>query len=194
LTYFSNYYKLAFATGGRAMDPEEIYKNLINDRIAFGRILKIPEPEKTEHLNFFKRLLPQIMALLRDMLDKRIDLTVYMECKRRILVYILETLKDDEIEKHAKILFYVPGQEFIANGRNLFRKLALINAVIKNPDGFLASLQKTEQFFFTNNILGFNGPNNKKYADGSLTVGELLATQPNALIRNLYFFKESFNN
>jgi len=170
------------------LDPEVIINKMASDKISMMHLLSRGGPEKQAHLAFFRQLIVKILPLYEDILNEKLNLATYMESKRRLLVYLLKNFTPAELELRKSVLFYVPGENFIANRENLLAKLKIVMFAIVQPRRFLAALDKSEAFFLTNSILGLSGANNQKYAEGVLTVGELFFTQPNVLLRNLYFF------
>ena len=141
-----------------------------------------------------------------------------MQAKLLFIKYLLESnILDDFPEKIFKVMvrreekeltllddvFYQPAfdkKNLKADNESLEKAATILTEIIEGCSENTIDKEESgekaikEDDYIRKTNTGLNGVNNAKYLEGTLTVGELLMSQPNVLLRNFNFFEDNKND
>jgi hypothetical protein len=141
-----------------------------------------------EFNSFVDELCLALPSMLDEMLNQPVNMATLIASKLKLMAYLINSdalyRYDGELQKK---IFYLSDRtyKFVATEFNLILGMNRLQEILKNPQIYLVSKNLSERDIITSTRTGFTGENNSKYQNGTLTIGELLITQPNVLLRNL---------
>jgi hypothetical protein len=138
-----------------------------------------------------KAMEPFILAIpevLKDFLDKKVDLSTLMDAKIAFLRYCSEneyiTKMVDAMPSESFGLFEAKDVTNMMEG-SFSALIEVLSGIVKNVPGFLKSLGVTEaEVMALPKSIGFKPNVLKKYTAGKLTIADLLELQPMVIIKN----------
>jgi hypothetical protein len=163
-------------------DLTKLIKNSFgNDKIYGKRFF-------AKHERFIDEISDNLPKILNGLLPERLTFIRYIQAKYLFIKYILSSGILNRYEDDLKSdLFYTAdiSKKFIADENNLINLMISLKNAFNDPGAYLKKKYLTEYDFMNCTRIGLSGGLCHRYIEGTLTVGEMLATNPNILLRNL---------
>lgn len=134
-------------------------------------------PEGSPQRDAIRPFIEGSVEALGDQLENTVTLQTICNAKVRFLRYCVEN-------NIGKLMSEITGMESeVING--MFDKLIdMFESMLKDVNAFLEEHGVTEEQIMTSPEVGMSADNQHKWREGTLTIGELLVTQPSIILTN----------
>ncbi|MBI5044347.1 MAG: hypothetical protein HZC02_00245 [Candidatus Levybacteria bacterium] len=126
----------------------------------------------------------QLAEVLADLMDKPVNLVNLLQAKVRCLDFLLDGdyVKDVVDAQPSGIIRSDLLISFVKDMRDSLKEM--VDKIIADTQGFLDDLGVTEQEILLAPGAKLNGESKRRYLSGNFTIGDLVMSQPMAIIDN----------
>jgi hypothetical protein len=134
-------------------------------------------PEGSPQRDAIRPFIEGSVATLEDQLENTVTLQAIADAKLKFLRYCVKN-------NLGKVMGDVMGMGAEMLNGLLEQLIEMLEPMLENTTAFLEENGVTEEQVMTSPQVGMSANNQRKWREGTLTIGELLLTQPSVILQN----------